>query len=114
MVLLSILLGLQLVAADPVPVLDIGPGCRATVDMAGMSEQTCLVDERAARDDLAKVWSGFAASDKAMCVDQTRSYNPSYVELLTCLELMRDARIPYRPNMSTTPPEPNMSTTPPE
>jgi hypothetical protein len=100
MVLLSVLLGLQLVAAnaaDQVPALDIGPGCRATVDTAGMSEQACVSDEQAAHASLSKVWSQFATDDKAMCVDQTKNYNPSYVELLTCLELMRDARIPYRP-----------------
>jgi hypothetical protein len=105
LVLLSILLGLQLVAADQVPTFDVRPGCRATVDTAEMSEQSCLSDERTARDDLAKAWPGFSASDKAMCVDQTSGFDPSYVELLTCLEMMRDARIPYRPQMSATPPE---------
>jgi hypothetical protein len=98
MILLSMLVGLQLVAtSDPLPTLDIVPGCRATVDAAQMSEEGCVRDENAARDDLAKVWSQFAAQDKVSCVDQTRTYNPSYVELLTCLELLRDARIPYRP-----------------
>ena len=105
MVLLSIVLGLQLVAAGQVPNLDIAPGCRAAaaVDAGETSEQGCLVDERTARDALAKAWSGFASSDKTMCVDQTSNYNPSYVELLSCLEMMRDARIPYRPGMGTTP-----------
>jgi hypothetical protein len=97
MLLLSMLVGLQLAAVDPVPVLDVGPGCRATLEAAQMSEQTCLRDEQAARDDLAKVWSQFPAGDKTSCVGQTKNYNPSYVELLTCLELLRDARIPYRP-----------------
>jgi hypothetical protein len=97
MLLLSMLVGLQLVATDPVPALDVHPGCKSTVDTAGMSEQGCLGDEEAARAQLSKVWSQFQASDKAMCVDQTRDFQPSYVELLTCLELMRDARIPYQP-----------------
>lgn len=97
MLLLSMLVGLQLIATDQVPTLDITPGCRATVDTAGMSEQSCLSDERAAHDHLVKAWPQFAARDKVSCTDQTRTYNPSYVELLTCLELLRDARIPYRP-----------------
>jgi hypothetical protein len=97
MLLLSMLVGLQLVATDPVPALDVHPGCQSTVDTAGMSEQGCLSDEQAAHDQLTKVWPQFQASDKAMCVDQTRTFQPSYVELLTCLELMRDARIPYHP-----------------
>jgi len=107
MVLLSILLGLQLAAAtaDHVPNLDIAPGCRAAaaVDAGETSEQGCLGDERAAHDALTKAWSGFASSDKTMCVDQTSNYNPSYVELLSCLEMMRDARIPYRPGLNSTP-----------
>ena len=97
MVLLPMLIGLQLVAADQVPTLDIGPRCRAPTAIAGMTEQGCLKDERAAHDDLAKVWSQFLASDKTMCLDQTNNFDPSYIELLTCLELMRDARIPYQP-----------------
>jgi hypothetical protein len=105
LVLLSIVLGLQLVAAGQVPTFDVRPGCRTTVDTAGMSEQSCLNDERTAREDLTKAWPGFSAGDKVMCVDQTSSFNPSYVELLTCLELMRDARIPYHPKASTTSPE---------
>jgi hypothetical protein len=84
----------QLVAADQVPNLDVRPGCQAT-DIADMSQQTCLEDERAARDDLMKEWGQFPAQDKAMCADQSKNYHPSYVELLTCLEIARDAKIPY-------------------
>ena len=84
----------QLVAADEVPNLDVRPGCQAA-DIADMSQQTCLEDERAARDDLMKEWGQFPAQDKAMCTDQSRNYHPSYVELLTCLEIARDAKIPY-------------------
>src|SRR5882672_8134193 len=83
----------QLVAADQVQNLDVRPGCQAT-DIADMSQQTCLEDERAARDDLMKDW-GLPAPSKAMCTDQSKNYHPSYVELLTCLEIARDAKIPY-------------------
>jgi hypothetical protein len=83
----------QLVAADQVPNLDARPGCQST-DIADMSQQTCLEDERAARDDLMKDW-GLPAPSKAMCTDQSKNYHPSYVELLTCLEIARDAKIPY-------------------
>jgi hypothetical protein len=109
MLLAPVLVALQLVAAHParhpaphpaadqVPTLDVGPGCRAAVDVSGIStpEQSCLNDEQAARNDLTKEWSQFPAGDKTLCLDQTKDYNPSYVELQTCLELLRDARIPY-------------------
>ena len=81
----------QLVAADQVPNLDVRPGCQAT-DIADMSQQTCLEDERAARDDLMKEWGQFSAQDKAICTDQSTNYHPSYVELLTCLDIARDAK----------------------
>jgi hypothetical protein len=61
-------------------------------DMADMSQQTCLEDERAARADLMKEWGQFSAQDKAICTDQSTNYHPSYVELLTCLEIARDAK----------------------
>ena len=97
MLLLSMLVGLQLIAADQVPALDVRPGCRATTDLAGMSEQECLNDEKTAREDLAREWAQFSADDKATCTDETKNFNPSYVELLTCLETARDAKIPYNP-----------------
>jgi hypothetical protein len=60
-----------------------------------MSQETCLGDERAARDDLMKEWGLFPAQDKAMCTDQNKNYHPSYVEFLTSIEIARDAKIPY-------------------
>jgi hypothetical protein len=94
MLLLSMLIGLQLIATDGVPTLDVGPGCRAPVDIPEMSASSCLADEKSARDDLIKEWQQFSASDKTMCTDQTQSYDPSYVELLACLESARDAKKP--------------------
>jgi hypothetical protein len=89
----GILLASQLVVtvADQVPSFDVGPACRAPVDVVGISAESCLNDEKEARQQLAKEWSHFSARDKEMCTDETKSYNPSYVELLTCLESARDA-----------------------
>jgi hypothetical protein len=95
MLLLSMLVGLQLIAADNVPTLDVGPGCRATVGIADVSPSSCFSDEKAAHNQLLKEWSQFSAADKTLCVGEATGFEPSYVELLTCLELMRDARTPY-------------------
>ena len=97
MLLQSMFVGLLLIAADQVPALDVGPGCRAATDIVAMSQESCLDDERKAREDLVKEWGQFSANDKMMCTDETREFNPSYVELLTCLETARDAKIPYVP-----------------
>jgi hypothetical protein len=38
-------------------------------------------------------WSKYSADDKTMCVGMEKAGGPaSYVELVSCLEIMRDAR----------------------
>jgi hypothetical protein len=54
----------------------------------------CADDEQAAKDQLQTQWSQFAPSDKQMCMGLTTndSLNPSYVELLTCLQGQQPVR----------------------
>jgi hypothetical protein len=93
--LLSVLLlGSQVVlAADTVPKFDTGPSCRsagAAAGMAGRDTAACERDENNARAALEKDWSQFTLSDKAHCVRLgTLGGSPSYVELLTCLEMAK-------------------------
>jgi hypothetical protein len=85
------------VAANGVPTLKIEPSCKA----AGMENigtgrtvDSCLNDEHAARDDLTKVWASFSAADKTHCLSMVSTGgSPSYVELLSCLEMSRDAKL---------------------
>ena len=51
----------------------------------------CMQDEMAAKDQLAKRWSQFNVKDRTNCVEQARDPSPSYVEVLTCLEMDTDA-----------------------
>ena len=96
--LLSVLLlGSQVVlAADPVPKFDIGPSCRAAgaaAGMAGRDTAACERDEINARTTLEKEWSQFTPSDQARCGRLvTLGGGPSYVELLTCLEMAKGAK----------------------
>ena len=83
---------LVIAVADNVPTLDVGPGCRSTIGIVDTTVEACMNDEKAAREQLTKQWGTFSAPDKALCTDQTKNYNPSYVELLSCLEMMRDAK----------------------
>jgi hypothetical protein len=82
--------------ADGPPSLDVAPSCNAAARgaiSAGRDKESCLADERAAQDVLAKGWSDFSAADKTQCVGNVRTGGPaSYVELLSCLEVMRDAK----------------------
>jgi hypothetical protein len=82
--------------ADNVPTLQVGPSCeaagRGTV-VLGRSKESCLADETAARDTLQKNWSKYSATDKQQCLGMEKTGGPSsYVELLSCLEIRRDAR----------------------
>jgi hypothetical protein len=50
-------------------------------------------DEKKARDQLQTQWSQFESTTKSACTRETSiDGTPSYVELLTCLEMARDAK----------------------
>jgi hypothetical protein len=108
----SLLFGLQYTAAfanDP-PKLDVTPSCKAAGQFAlvgGRDKEVCLVDEHSAENTLGQNWSKYNAVDKTQCVGTVKTGGPaSYVELLSCLEIMRDAK-EYRerdlPNRSDQP-----------
>jgi hypothetical protein len=82
--------------ADSPPKLDVNPSCEAAARgaiSAGRDKEACLVDERTAQDALTQNWSKYNAADKTQCVGNVKTGGPaSYVELLSCLEIMRDAK----------------------
>jgi hypothetical protein len=95
-----IILSSQLVVAvaDTVPNFDSVRSCKLDVAAtAGLSvdesNKNCLRDERRARQQLGRQWSKFAAANKASCVsDESVGGTPSYVSLLTCLQMDQRAR----------------------
>jgi hypothetical protein len=91
----SIVLATQLIVtvADEIPNLNFEPGCRAAATTGvGETSRSCIDDEKTARDKLAKEWSQFSVADRRNCTEEVSSFAPSYVELLTCLEVARDAK----------------------
>jgi hypothetical protein len=82
-------------ATDP-PKLDVSQSCEGAAREAlvvGRNKETCMADERTAQNEVAKNWPQYAARDRAQCVGMvSKGGPPSYVELLSCLEVMRDAR----------------------
>jgi hypothetical protein len=82
-------------AADNAPTLDVRPSCRAAATMGGVGGRTfesCMQSEQSARDQLVQQWTTFAASDRNQCRDSATGFEPTYTELLTCLEMARNAR----------------------
>jgi hypothetical protein len=94
-------------AAEGVPNLNVEPSCRAAADSAAMGTvaggnvrdlASCMRDETEARDQLAKEWSEFLPSERDRCTSETKTGgSPSYVELLVCLEMIRDVKNPNGP-----------------
>ena len=99
-----LLIGARLVTpvADNVPVLNIEPLCQGIAQQGGSSfhdtevakqRQDCLQSEKQVREDLVQQWPSFSAGDKRACIQEaTMGGESSYTELLTCLEMARDAR----------------------
>jgi hypothetical protein len=93
-----VMLGLPAAAAlaDGPPKLDVTVSCSGAARGAlsvGRDKESCLADESAAQDVLAKNWSKYSAADKTQCVGNVKTGGPpSYVELLSCLEVMKDAK----------------------
>jgi hypothetical protein len=95
----ALLLGLPTAiafAADGPPNLNVSPSCDAAARGAiviGRDKEACLGDERTAQDTLKQNWSKYNAADKTQCIGNVKTGGPaSYVELLSCLEIMRDAK----------------------
>lgn len=86
---------LLIAVVDKVPQLNYEPICRELESgKVGIKDsfEICVKDEAIAREKLARDWDTFTAADRASCVrGATMDRTASYVEVLTCLELGRDA-----------------------
>ena len=80
--------------ANGVPTINVQPSCRAAAAGGiGQGMEACLADETSARDQLAQDWGRFPQTDRSSCVRLTTlGGGGTYTELLTCLEVKRDAR----------------------
>lgn len=95
--LLAISIALHLAAASGgnVPAFDVRPSCNAAaiaqIDGAE-GTQACMADEQNAYDQLLKTWAKFDIADRYTCVSTMMDFEPTYTELLTCLEMATDVR----------------------
>jgi hypothetical protein len=79
-----------------VPRINIVPSCKAAAaTYVGLPQEfeSCRRSEEAAREILVKQWNTFLPGDRTSCHRLTTTGTPgTYTELLTCLEMRRDAR----------------------
>jgi hypothetical protein len=91
----ALLSSIILIAADRVPNFNLEPICREVAGRAYAPDykEICLRKEHEARDQLRQKWTTLPASDRSYCTElASLGRVPSYVELLTCLDLERVAR----------------------
>src|SRR6516225_11005647 len=104
MVIFAMLLaGTNLVinVADAIPRFDVSKTCKAAIDLSGNSGRTvegCLAGEDKARKEIEKDWATFPAAERNQCIQTAaKGGTPSYVEIIVCLEMIRDSRTPKEP-----------------
>jgi hypothetical protein len=89
-----------LTALHPTPIADAAQKfdiARVCLSEGGSNEEQkrCADEETQARDTLQTEWIQFTPSAKRQCYEEANiGGTPSYVELLTCLEMERDVKNP--------------------
>jgi hypothetical protein len=80
-------------AGSAVPQFDVTGTCRATSNLGLADEQsfaTCMTDETDAKKQLASQWTSYSGAARSRCSAETQiGGDPSYVELLVCLDFAR-------------------------
>jgi hypothetical protein len=87
-------------AAERPPQLNVDSSCDAAAShgLNGRTREACMSEETAAKSALNDKWKQFTARQHSRCTGLVQMGGPpSYVELLTCLEMAEQARqIPDR------------------
>lgn len=90
------------------PKFDVAQSCREAQAIGGddknLAYKGCMQDEKDAQDQLAQKWSHFKPEDRRNCIEQGAAPLPSYVEILTCLEMYDGASTFNRPPQPIAPP----------
>ncbi|MGH6848042.1 MAG: hypothetical protein ACREC0_11570 [Methylocella sp.] len=101
---IAILVQPNLASAKPygVPRFDVARSCEDARAFVGndqnLAYKGCMKDENDARAKLAQKWAHFKPGDRKDCVAQGAAPVPSYVEILTCLEMSDEAEALYNPD----------------
>jgi hypothetical protein len=99
---LALITQLAFTVADGVPRFNPEPVCRGIAQQGGLDLEpnksarqdfkSCIRSEMAIRGKLVRQWSTFKPSDRANCIGEaTAGGQSSYTDLLTCLQMARDA-----------------------
>ena len=84
---------LVVAVADRLPAFDVSRSCKLDVAATSglsvdQSLKNCVNDENRARQQLVSQWSKFSAASRSQCLPlESIGGTPSYVSLLTCLQM---------------------------
>jgi hypothetical protein len=95
-------------AAGGVPKLNVEQSCREAQAFGGddknkLAFKGCMQDENDAFAQLQKNWSRYKAANRSNCLAQGISPMPSYVEILTCIEMYDSAGMLNKAGASSAP-----------
>ena len=86
--------------SQDIPDLNVEPVCRGIAQQAAspaekgdvdLAYSQCLNSEQAMRHKLVNEWSTFAPAQRSNCIDAELAGMASYTDLVSCLEMARDA-----------------------
>lgn len=98
---LVLLLSVWPARAQSVPSLNVKPVCRGIAQQAlnpsesggpDLTFAACVKNEQGMREKLVGEWSTFSRSEKANCVGEQMTGMASYTDLVSCLEMAKEAR----------------------
>jgi hypothetical protein len=87
--------------SQAVPDLNVDPVCHGIAQQAAnpsekggpdLAFSQCVQSEQAVRQKLVNEWSTFLPAEKSNCIGAERGGVASYTDLVSCLEMARDAR----------------------
>jgi hypothetical protein len=94
-------------AAQQLPRLDVEATCRAAPRLLAEDANPfdgCMRDERDAQRQLQEMWSGAAAAHRQACAEEAQiGGSPSYVDMLTCLQMAQGNTPAAEPRRRRTP-----------
>ena len=87
--------------SQDIPDLNVDPVCHGIAQQAAnptekgdpdLSFANCVKSEQAMRQKLVGEWATFSSSEKTNCIGSEMGGLASYTDLVSCLEMARDAR----------------------
>ncbi len=98
--LISFGASLVLMVADELPNFNVEASCKAFEGFGlalSHSTEACVNDEKAAQAQLKQNWTSYPPAERSRCVAETMVGDPSYVDVLTCLQMAQDVDVMNTP-----------------